>query len=80
MTDVALIRQIIDTHHFTNLHAENDRGFREIYWQIVHPCRDDPGLLLKLAVAVFTNQPEALRQIDWTRPVDSGSCSTSRAC
>jgi hypothetical protein len=71
MTDVAVIQQIIDTHHFTNLHAENDRGFRETYWQIVHPCQDDPGLLLKLAIAVFTNQPDALRQIDWTRPADA---------
>jgi RecA-family ATPase len=72
MTDVALIKQIIETHHFTNLHAEDDRGFRETFWQVVHPCRDDPGLLLKLAIAVFTNQPEALRQIDWSRPADSG--------
>jgi hypothetical protein len=71
MTDVAVIQQIIDTHHFTNLHSENDRGFRETFWQIVHPCQNDPGLLLKLAIAVFTNQPEALRRIDWGRPADS---------
>jgi hypothetical protein len=71
MTDAALIKQIVATHHFTNVHAENDRGSREVNRSIVQPCKDDPGLLLKIAIAVFTNQPEALKRVDWSRPIDS---------
>jgi hypothetical protein len=65
MTDVAPIRQIIATQHFTNVHARDDRGSREITRLIVNPAHADPDCWLKVMIGVCTNEPAALAWVNW---------------
>jgi hypothetical protein len=61
---------ILAQGHFCNVRREDDRGTRWVAANIVEPCRDDPDLFLKVAVARFVNEPTALAEIDWQAPLD----------
>jgi hypothetical protein len=54
--------------HFCNVHRENDRVSRWITAHVIEPNRDDPDLVLKVALARFLNEPEALARLHWPAP------------
>jgi hypothetical protein len=61
---------ILAAGHFCNMHREHDRVTRWIMAHVIEPNRDDPDLVLKIALARFLNEPAALAEIDWTAPFD----------
>jgi DNA polymerase len=58
--------------HFCHIHHEDDQGSRWKIANIIAPNRDDPDLVVKVALACFINEPAALAEIDWQKPVDLG--------
>jgi hypothetical protein len=61
---------ILALGHFCNVRREDDRGTRWVTTNIVEPCRDDPDLFLKVAIARFINEPAALAELDWQASLD----------
>jgi hypothetical protein len=55
---------------FTNVSRAFDKGTRWNVAKIVLPYRDDPDLFLKIAIARFINNIEALAEINWRAPLD----------
>jgi hypothetical protein len=56
---------ILATEHFCNVHREHDRVSRWIMAHVIEPNRNDPDLVLKIALARFLNEPEALARLHW---------------
>jgi hypothetical protein len=56
--------------YLCNVHHKDDRGSRWKRANIIEPCRNDPDLAIKVAIAVFINEQAALAEIDWTAPLD----------
>jgi hypothetical protein len=65
----AIDRAMADLH-MCNVHRRDDRGSRWIRDNILSPCGDHRDLILKIALARFVNEPDALVKIDWLKPYD----------